>query len=125
VDNLIYGEASLYKTEKQGGLHPPDSSASATIKSIAPYWRLAIQFITGEHILKLEHLQHLWKCIPVGISGLTDKYTDVGFDFNYEKPFGDNEFVLHASYIRENRSLAATYNAGGSAGNSPGLNSFK
>jgi len=124
-NNLIYGEASLYKTEKQGGLHPPDSSASGTIKSIAPYWRLAIQFITGEHYFEIGTFGTFVEMYPVGISGLTDKYTDVGFDFNYEKPFGDNEFVLHASYIRENRSLAATYNAGGSAGNSPGLNSFK
>jgi len=124
-NNLIYGEVSLYRSEKQGGPHPPDSTASGTIKSLAPYWRLALQFNAGQHYFEIGTFGTSVEMFPGGLNGLTDKFTDIGIDFNYEKPFGDNEFTLHASFIRENRSLAATFNSGGAMGNSPALNSFK
>ena len=60
-----------------------------------------------------------------GVSGLTDRYTDVGFDLNYERPFGDNDLTVHTTYINEKRSLDGTFDASGSASNSLSLNSFK
>ena len=36
------------------------------------------------------------------VSPLTDKYNDFGFDLNYEKSLGDNQFTAHTSlYSKE------------------------
>ena len=124
-DNLIYGEFSVYKSAQQGGAHPPDNSSSGIISSLAPYWRLALQKQFADQYVELGTFGMSTEMYPSGITGLTDKYTDIGFDLNYEKPFGGDWLTAHASYIHENRNLDATFNSSGSLNQSLALNSFK
>ena len=37
------------------------------------------------------------KIYPEGVAGLTDKYTDIGFDLNYEKSLGSNTITAHTT----------------------------
>jgi hypothetical protein len=63
---------------------------------------------------------------PSGITGLTNKYTDIGFDAQYEKNLDNGgTLILHTAYITEKQNLDASYNAGGSANASNNLGSFK
>ncbi len=124
-NNLIYGEVSLYRSAQQGGPHPPDNTSTGIIKSLAPYWRVALQKQFDDQYVELGTFGMSTNQYLKGVSGLTDKYNDFGFDLNYEKPFNENEFTAHASLIRETRNLDATFNAGGSANKSLSLNSFK
>ncbi len=124
-NNLIYGEVSLYRSAQQGGPHPPDKTATGIIKSLSPYWRVALQKQFDDQYVELGTFGMSTNQYLSGVSGLTDKYNDVGFDLNYEKPFNENEFTAHASFIKETRNLDATFNAGGSANKSLALNSFK
>lgn len=124
-NNLIYAEASLYRSAQQGGAHPPDNSSTGIIKALAPYWRLALQKQFNDQYVELGTFGMSTQMYTAGVSGLTDRYTDVGFDLNYERPFGDNDLTVHTTYINEKRSLDGTFDASGSASNSLSLNSFK
>jgi hypothetical protein len=124
-NNLIYAEASLYRSAQQGGAHPPDNSSTGIVKALAPYWRLALQKQFNDQYVELGTFGMSTQMYTAGVSGLTDRYTDVGFDLNYERPFGDNDLTVHTTYINEKRSLDGTFDASGSASNSLSLNSFK
>lgn len=124
-NNLIYGEISVYRSAQQGGAHPPDNTSTGIIKTLAPYWRLALQKQFNDQYVEVGTFGMLTDMYPSGVAGLTDKYTDIGFDMNYEKPLGNNEFTANASFIHEKRNLDATYDSGGSLNQDLNLNSLK
>jgi hypothetical protein len=123
-DNLVYGEVSLYRSAQQGAPNPPDSTSEGVIKSLAPYWRFALEKQFGSNYVELGTYGMSADIYPSGISGLTDKYTDIGFDLNYEKSLGSNMITAHTDLIHESQKFAATL--GPDLGNkSNSLNSFK
>ena len=124
-NSLVYGELSVYRSAQQGGAHPPDGTSSGIIKSAAPYWRLALQKQFNDQYVEIGTFGMSTKMYAQGVSGLTDTYNDIGFDLNYEKPLGDDQFTGHASYIHEKKNLDATFNDEGSSNQSLNLNSFK
>ena len=125
-NKLIYAEVSFYKTAIQGASYPADSTWAGTIKGVSPYWRLAIQHQWQGQYLAVGTFGISSEMYPSGITGLTDKYTDLGFDAQYEiTNDAGGSWIAHASYITEKQTLDATYNAGGSANPSNTLNSFK
>ena len=124
-NNLLYGEFSIYRSAQQGGAHPADSTSFVIIKSLAPYWRFALQKQLADQYIEIGTFGISTEMYLAGIAGLTDKYTDIGFDLNYEKSFGDNQFTAHTSFIHEKRNLDATFNSNGSLNQSLSLNSFK
>lgn len=124
-NNLIYGEFSLYRSAQQGAADPPDATSNSTIKSLAPYWRFAIQHQFGNQYIQVGTFGISANLYPSGITGLTDDYTDVGFDFNYENNFDDNSFTAHSSYIHETQNLNATFAGGGVSNPSIALNKFQ
>ena len=124
-NNLIYGEVSVYRSAQQGGPQPPDNTATGIIKSLAPYWRVALEKQFSDQYVELGTFGMSTQMYTAGVSGLTDTYNDLGVDFNYERPFNSNEFTFHATYIHEKRDLAGTFDAGGSSSNSVNLNTFK
>ncbi len=125
VNSLLYCEFSVYKSAQQGGAHPPNSTSFGIIKSLAPYWRFALQKQFNDQYIEIGTYGMLTEMYPAGITGLTDKYTDFGFDLNYEKSLGDNQFTAHTSFILEKRNLDATFNSKESLNQSLNLNSFK
>ena len=124
-NHFVYGEISVYRSAQQGGAHPPDSTSMGIIKSLAPYWRLALQHHFNDQYFEVGTFGMLTEMYPMGITGLTDKYTDIGFDINYEKPFGNNQLTAHANFIHEKRNLNATYNSNEAENESLNLNSLK
>ena len=124
-NNLIYAETSFYRSAQQGGAHPPDNSSEGIIKALAPYWRFAIQKQFEDQYVELGTFGMSTQMYTAGVSGLTDRYTDIGFDLNYERPFGSNQLTVHTTYINEKRSLDGTFDARGSANNGLNLNTFK
>ncbi len=126
-DNLVYGEFSLYHVTKQGGPIPETTAdSSMTLAGYAPYWRLALQEQWSSDYLEIGTFGMASRFYPLGIGGSqTDKYTDIGFDAQYEKTFNSDVFIVHTSYITEKQNLDATYAMGGSQNPSLNLNSFK
>jgi hypothetical protein len=124
-NDLIYGEVSIYRSAQQGSPSPPDSTSSGIIKSVAPYWRLALQKQFGNNYFEIGTFGMASDLYPNGITGMTDNYTDLGFDLNYELSLNDDELTFHGSWINESRKLNASFNAGNVMNNSSKLNSFK
>ena len=124
-NNLLYTEVSLYKSAQQGHVNPPDSTSVGVLKSLAPYWRVALQQQFDDFYLEVGTFGLSAAMYPAGIVGLTDQYTDLGFDLNFEKAIGNNMFTAHGSYIHESRSLDASVAKGGAFNTSGKLNSLQ
>jgi hypothetical protein len=124
-NNLVYGEFSLYRSAPLGVIGPPDSTASMIIKGVSPYWRLAFQKNWTKHYLEIGTFGISTQIYPEGVSGLKDGYLDIGFDLQYEYAMNIGNIVLHSSFINEQRSLDASFDAGDLANEKTSLNSFK
>jgi len=126
-NNLIYGEFSLYHVTKQGGPIPETTAdQTMTLAGYAPYWRVALQQQWESDYLEIGTYGIASQFYPTGISDpATDKYTDIGFDAQYEKTFDSGTLIAHTTYLTEKQNLDATYAAGGSSNPSLKLNSFK
>ena len=123
-DDRLYADVTAYRTAEIGQLQPTNASED-TIENVAPYWRLAWQHKWGDNYLELGHYGLYAQLYPQGISGQTDKYTDVAFDLTYERKFGTDLFTLHTTYIYEDQDLNASHAAGDSENQSNDLNTFR
>ncbi len=121
----LYGTVTLYRSAHIGSSQPPSSADSDTIRDVAPYWRLAWQQNLGTNYLEVGTYGMFAQLYPSGVSGSTDKYTDVAFDTQFERPFGKDWLSAHATYIYENQQLDATYGAGDSSNHSNKLHTFR
>ena len=110
INNLIFAEISDYRSVQQGFAQPPNGTNLMVIKGLAPYWRLALQHQFSDNYIEIGTFGMITNNFENGISGLMDKFIDLGMDCQYERilPFG--ALTLHASYINESE------NRGDSAG---------
>ena len=125
-NNLIYAEVAGYRSSPAGVSYPPDASWEGNIKGVSPYWRLALQHQWKSQYLEVGTYGISSSIYPEGVTGATDKYTDIGFDAQFECT-GDNSssWIFHTTYITEKQNLDATFNDEGSANASDKLNYFK
>jgi len=125
-NRLIYAEISLYHSSPAGVSYPPDASWENNIKGISPYWRLAIQHQWKDQYIEVGTYGMSASFYPTGITGLTNKNTDYGFDGQYEKNIENgSSLIFHAAYTTEKQNLDATFNSEAAANNKNTLNSFK
>lgn len=110
IDNLLYGEITLYRSSPQGAANPADSTSVMTVKGVAPYWRVALQHTWGNDYVEIGTFGMTSNNFISGVSGPTDKFTDLGMDLQYEHTLNMSTFVLHSSLIRETekRNSAST-----------------
>jgi len=125
VNNLFYFEFTGYGTAQIGEALPPDATTAGVIKGVAPYWRFALQHQWDKSYLEVGTYGMSANIFPIGVSGLADKYTDFAFDLQYEYMFSNGQFTFHTTYIAENQTLNASYDAGDSQNLSNKLNTFK
>lgn len=125
-DKLIYAELSFYHSSPGGASFPPDATWTSNIKGLSPYWRLAIQHQWKDQYVEVGTYGMSSNKYPTGISGETDKYTDFGFDTQYEKNIENgSSLIFHAAYITEKQKLDAAFTSGASANKENTLSSFK
>ncbi len=125
-DKLIYAEVSLYRSSPAGVSYPPGPAWREYIKGFAPYWRLAVQQQWKDQYLAVGTYGIFSAMYPSGVTGLTNNYTDIGLDAQYEKTIDNgSSILLHATYITEKQNLDAYFNSEQSANSNNNLNSFK
>src|SRR5450631_4188356 len=129
INNLVYLELSGYRTfnhDTQAKLMTDPFGAPGLFEGIAPYWRIAFEPHWGNHWLEfgafgMSARVHPWT-FTTDANGFynnetyaqTDRYTDIGFDSQYQYQ-GPNYWVtLRATYIYEKQTLDATFGNGGS-----------
>ncbi|MHB8580630.1 MAG: hypothetical protein ACYDA4_12340, partial [Ignavibacteriaceae bacterium] len=107
---LIYGEFSMYHVTKQGGPIPETTADNTmTLAGYAPYWRVALQQQWDSDYLEIGTYGMASQFYPTGISDArTDKYTDIGFDAQYEKTLDNGTIIAHTTYVTETQKLDAT-----------------
>jgi hypothetical protein len=124
-NNLLYAEFSFYRSAPQGVPDPPSTDAEMIVKGVAPYWRLALQHQWEKNYLEIGMLGLSANLYPKGIAGNTDRYTDIGFDLQFEHSVSNSTIILHSSWIREMQKLTASVDSGNVQNDKNSLNSFK
>ena len=121
-NNLLYTELTFYRSAQQGAPNPADNSSAMVIKGVSPYWRLALQHDWSKDFFELGTFGISSKQYFNGISGNTDEFTDLGFDFQYQRTLTFGYFSLHSSFIHEieKRNVSET-----TSGEKLNFNSFK
>jgi hypothetical protein len=107
----LYADLTVYRSAHLLGTGPggaPNNDSENTIKNVTPYWRLAWEQKVGENTLEVGTFGLWSELYPQGISGKTDKYTDLALDSQFEHPMGDNMLTLRGTYIHENQSLSGS-----------------
>ena len=120
-DNHLYFAGTIYRSQHIGSPQPNEGAAAVNIRGIAPYWRVAWQQTSKNNYLMVGTYGMHVKSSPqaiTGFGGMFDSFTDWAADFQYDRTipqFGGDVFTLRGTYIRENSSLLATFNAAGAS----------
>jgi len=102
-DNHVYGEVSVYRSAPQG-----ERNVENTLRGVAPYWRAALQHSWGPQYVELGTYGMSTRLYPTGVTGTTDRYTDVALDAQYERKVGQGSITGHTTWIHEKQDLAAS-----------------
>jgi hypothetical protein len=128
INDLLYLEVTGYKTlsfSQQNALGTDPFAAPGLLGGVTPYWRAALEPHWGRHSLMVGTFGmyaevHPWvdtsfASFSSDVFPMSDKFTDIGFDSQYQYQ-GDNFWLtLRGSYIREFQRLDQTFANGGSS----------
>jgi hypothetical protein len=125
INDLIYLETSVYRTLSPGAQNALgiDPFGPPGLFSAAPYWRAAIEPHWGPHWLEVGTFGMIANVHPwvaqftqsTATFPQTDKYTDIGFDAQYQYQGSNFWFTLRGTYIHEQQKLDASFNLLGAA----------
>ena len=107
-NNLLYTEITAYRSAPQGVSQPFDSTATNTTHGVSPYWRVALQHQGASTYGMLGTFGLVTQLYPTGITGPTNKFSDIGVDGQLEQRVGAGNIIGRASYIYENETLDAS-----------------
>lgn len=110
-DNLLYAEVSGYTSAPQGPRTLADSGARNTTRSVAPYWRIALQNRHGPGYLMVGAFGLSADLYPKGSGGASNHYDDVGVDAQAEHDVGKGMLIVRTSWIHEHQGLVASFTA--------------
>jgi len=115
-DNHWYVAGALYRSDHIGSSQPTNGQgASINIRGLAPYWRVAWQNTGRKDVIEVGAYGIHVSATPGNVTGLEDKYTDVGPDIEYDHTFGKDVLSARGTYLHESSDLAATFAGGGAA----------
>lgn len=132
LDHALYAELSGYTAAKTGGAHPLDSTQSAVLSGVAPYWRIGYEYRWGVDSLFLGTYGTQVGIYPGTVGGTAhplnapvDRYTDVAGDIEFQHITDDNQLTLLGTYIHEKQHLDASLAYGLSANPTNDLHTIK
>ncbi len=129
INDQIYLEAGGYQTLRPGtlnslGIAPSDTTPT---QAIAPYFRAAFEQQFGRHNIEIGTFGMIADTgLPYGTPGPgTNRFTDIGFDTQYQYQGDGYWFTLRGTYIHEKQDLAASFANGLSANLTNTLNTLR
>jgi hypothetical protein len=111
INDTVFLEAGAYSSfakYAQKGMGQWDNGA-IKVNGGAPYWRIGLQHDWHGNYFSLGHFGFDTNIQPVTTSPISDRYTDLGVDFNYQylaNPL--HIYEVKANYTREQQQLHAT-----------------
>ena len=136
INDTLYLELSGYRTlhfDQQNAVGIDPFGAPGLIDGTAPYWRVAFEPHWGPHTLMVGTFGMLANVNPwidsttftsTGNLQQADRYSDTGFDTQYQYQGSNFWLTLRGSYIREFQKLDATFGNGGASNPTNLLNSM-
>ncbi len=125
INDLLYLELTGYKTlgfSAQNSLGTDPFSAPGQLGAVTPYWRVALEPHWGRNTLMVgafggQFNVHPWvdtsfATWSTAVFPQTDRFTDIGFDTQYQYQADNWWLTLRGSYIREYQRLDATFTNG-------------
>lgn len=128
INNLIYVELSGYSSlprstqrslgvDYQSTCNPAEPLCAGpladSLKKVSPYWRLAVEPKWGNHSLMVGTFGMISDVAPQGVSTFgTDRFTDLGFDSQYQYIIDKHSLTVKGTYIYEKQQLDASSNPG-------------
>lgn len=107
----VYLEGGAYRSAPVGTNRPLDSTAAGVLRGVAPYWRVAFPNTLGTQYLSVGTYGMSLRTFPAGVTGPSNRFTDVAFDLSYLLPLGANSLTTDATWIHETQR----WDAGGTA----------
>jgi len=126
-NDAVYAELGGYRWAPQGAAQVPDASVAGLVEGVAPYWRVALTHSFGSNYLEVGTYGMYVQRQPGSFrsGNATDKYTDVAFDAELQRPLGNNDLTIAGTWIHESRSLGASVDSGFASVASQTLNTFR
>jgi hypothetical protein len=126
LDNHLYVDTTFYRSQHLGTAQPFDGADfGVNIRGLAPYWRVALQQLTGNTQYEIGTYGMHLRSSPNAVSGIEDDFTDYAFDAQIDRTlFRTDVLSLRGTYIRENSNLAAMAALGAAAPGSHHLNTM-
>ncbi len=128
-NNLIYAEASVYRTARNGITRPlgVGTHTDMVVDAAAPYWRLVLQRQwEKKHSLSIGTYGMAANIFPEGnSSGPSDRFIDIAFDAQYQYIVKDHFLSAQTTWIHEDQDWNASFALGNTANKSDSLNTFR
>lgn len=122
-NDLIYAEVGTYRTADKifsilrAGVPRNGMEGAASIQAGAPYWRLALERQWGAHALSVGNfglIVHRYPD-PANPTGPADRFSDIGFDAQYQYLADEHRVSTGITSIREKRKWRASFDPEGMA----------
>jgi len=137
--NHVYAATTIYRSDHLGSAQPiAGTDSQFNIHGVAPYWRVAWQHPSKNNYLEVGTYGLHVESTPKGVSGLSDRYTDLAVDVQYDRtlPGVAADFVcqmppcndvlsLRGTYVHESSMLDATFAANGATQSAHHLDSVQ
>jgi hypothetical protein len=132
IEDMLYLEAGGYKSvnpsllDRTLGIDP--TLQPGTVDHVAPYARIAVEPHWREHWFEFgafgmqtdvnpqglspdlfANVNPIGGVPPIGAPGLNDRFTDLGFDAQYQYMGDEFKVTLRGTYIHENQQLDSTF----------------
>lgn len=126
-NNTLYGEVGAYRSSPLGTTQPFDNGASGIVNGVAPYWRLAFTRSFGANYLEIGTYGISAHRQPGNFvsGGAADRFTDLAFDLEYMRPFGENSLTVTGTWIHESRNMGASVASGAASVTDQTLNTLR
>ncbi|MFI5356095.1 MAG: cytochrome C [Opitutales bacterium] len=128
IANSLYLDVAGYqslatKTQSALGVDP---TGETQLSGTAPYWRLAYEKAVGDGRWEIGTFGLAASTYPGrDQSAGTDKFTDIGFDTQYQLSTSTGDIGVMASWINEHQKWGASQALGNTDNSSDSLNSYK
>ncbi|HEU4642412.1 MAG TPA: hypothetical protein VFS44_08155 [Gemmatimonadaceae bacterium] len=107
-NDLVYAHVAAYRAAPQGTAQPLDSTAQGANRGAIPYWRVALERGFGAEYVMVGTYGLSARLYPQGVSGPTNRFTDVAVDAQYEHRFGGGGAIIgRTTWIHERQTLDA------------------
>jgi hypothetical protein len=112
LDDMLYFEAGGYRplsTDTQLALGIDTTGESPISGTAAPYWRVAIEPVWGDHSFEVGTFGLKANVLPMRMSGAgSDSFTDIGVDTQYQYIGDPHAVTFRAAWIHESHNTGAS-----------------